>query len=65
MNVVDNIRTTVKNAKSSTVFFAYSFPQFDEEYVGKVLADLHRDGTLLRLARGVYVNTEQTKFGII
>ena len=65
MNVADNIRTTVKNAKPSTVFFAYSFPHFDEEYVGKVLADLHRDGVLFRLSRGVYLKAEQTKYGMV
>ena len=65
MTVADNIRETVAQARAGTLFFISNFQQYDEEYVGKVLADLHRDGKLLRLSRGVYLKAEQTKFGTV
>ena len=37
--IVDIIRDHIDRADSGTLFFNNSFPDYDDEYVGKVLSD--------------------------
>ncbi len=63
--VVSAIRERVSSAKNGTLFFNNSFPEYDDEYVGKILSDLVKSGELYHLSRGVYLKTEQTRFGLV
>ncbi len=63
--VVNAIRERVSSAKNGTLFFNNSFPEYDDEYVGKILSDLVKSGDLHHLSRGVYLKTEQTRFGLV
>ncbi len=63
--VVSTIRERVSSAKNGTLFFNNSFPEYDDEYVGKILSDLVKSGELYHLSRGVYLKTEQTRFGLV
>jgi len=63
--VVNAIRESVSSAKNGTLFFNNSFPEYDDEYVGKILSDLVKSGDLHHLSRGVYLKTEQTRFGLV
>ncbi len=63
--VVNAIRESVSSAKNGTLFFNNSFPEYDDEYVGKILSDLVKSGELHHLSRGVYLKTEQTRFGLV
>ena len=63
--VVRAIRERVGSAKNGTLFFNNSFPEYDDEYVGKILSDLVKSGDLHHLSRGVYLKTEQTRFGLV
>lgn len=63
--VVNTIRERVSSAKNGTLFFNNSFPEYDDEYVGKILSDLVKSGDLYHLSRGVYLKTEQTRFGLV
>lgn len=63
--VVNTIRERVSSAENGTLFFNNSFPEFDDEYVGKILSDLVKSGELHHLSRGVYLKTEQTRFGLV
>lgn len=63
--VVTTIRERVSSAENGTLFFNNSFPEFDDEYVGKILSDLVKSGELHHLSRGVYLKTEQTRFGLV
>jgi hypothetical protein len=63
--VVNTIRERVNSAENGTLFFNNSFPEFDDEYVGKILSDLVKSGDLHHLSRGVYLKTEQTRFGLV
>lgn len=63
--VIDVIRGQIENASMGALFFNNSFPEYDDEYVGKVLADLTRQKVLHRLSRGVYLKAQQTKFGLV
>ena len=53
--VVDVLRRDIEKAETGTLFFNNSFPEYDDEYVGKILSDFVRQGLLLRLSRGIYL----------
>lgn len=63
--VVDDIRNNIEAAPYGTLLFNSSYPEYDEEYVGKVLSDLVRQGVLCRLSRGIYLKAKHTKFGLV
>ncbi len=63
--VVNIIKEKISSADNGTLFFNNSFPEYDDEYVGKILSDLVKSGDLYHLSRGVYLKTEQTRFGLV
>lgn len=63
--VVDEIKQKIARSKKGTLFFLNSFPEFDGEYVRKVLAMLVNEGVLVRLSNGVFLKPVQTRFGIL
>lgn len=63
--VVDVIRGRIDQAEKGTLFFSNSFSEYDDEYVGKVLSDLVKQGAIYRLSRGVYLKATMTKFGLV
>ena len=42
-----------------------SFPQYDVEYVTKLLAIFEKEGIISRISKGVYVKARKTRFGIL
>lgn len=64
-SVVYNVRRIITRAKYGEVFFASSFPQFDEEYITKLLAQFEKEGLITRIAKGVYVKARKTHFGVV
>ena len=63
--VASIIRERISSADNGTLFFNNSFPEYDDEYVGKILSDLVKSGDLYHLSRGVYLKTEPTRFGLV
>jgi len=63
--VREDIIQKVNRCKKGTLFFLTSFPGMDEEWVRKVLAMLVDDGTLVRIANGVFLKPERSRFGIV
>lgn len=63
--VVSTIKERISSAENGTLLFNNSFPEYDDEYVGKILSDLVRSGYLYHLSRGVYLKTERTRFGLV
>jgi len=63
--VVNIIKSRIEKVEYGTLFFNNSFPEFDDEYVGKILVNLASDGTLIHLSRGVYLKAKKTEFGIV
>ncbi len=47
------------------MFFVSSFPQYDVEYVTKLLATFEKEGIISRLSKGVYVKARKTRFGTL
>ena len=64
-SVEHKIRRMITRAKYSTVLFTSSFPQFDVEYVTKLLAQFEKEGLITRIAKGVYVKAKKTRFGVV
>ena len=63
--IVDIIRGHIDHADNGTLFFNNSFPDYDDEYVGKVLSDLVKQQIICRLSRGIYLKATKTKFGLV
>lgn len=63
--VVTDIKNKILHGRCGTLYFLDSFPQFDTEYVRKVLSALVEDGTLVRLTNGVFLKPTKTRFGIL
>ena len=63
--VVQQIRKRITRSKFGEIFFVSSFPQYDVEYVTKLLAIFEKEGLITRIAKGVYVKACKTCFGIL
>lgn len=63
--VEQKIREKIKRGKYGEVFFVSSFPQFDVEYVTRLLAQYEKEGLITRMGKGVYVKARKTKFGVV
>ncbi|MBR3939878.1 MAG: hypothetical protein IKJ67_07895 [Bacteroidales bacterium] len=59
------VRRTLTRVRYGTVLFTSSFPQFDLEYVTKLLAQFEKEGLITRIAKGIYVKAKKTRFGVI
>ncbi len=58
-------RVKITHARYGVVFFVSSFPQFDVEYVTKLLSQFEKEGLITRIAKGIYVKAKKTRFGIV
>lgn len=65
MSVIESIRKTISKSIDGTLFFNNSFPEYDEEYVRHVLSDLCAQGTLERIAFGIYLKPTRSRFGVV
>ena len=55
--VVNKIKSKIAHDKFGEVYFVSSFPQYDVEYVTKLLAIFEKEGIISRIAKGVNVGT--------
>ena len=63
--VVEEIRSIIMHCKFGAVFFVSSFPEYDVEYVTKLLPVFEKEGLIFRISKGVYVKARKTQFGIL
>ena len=63
--VLQQIRKRITRSMFGEIFFVSSFPQYDVEYVTKLLAIFEKEGLVTRIAKGVYVKARKTRFGIL
>ena len=52
-----------RKMKDKSLIFASDFAEYNQEYIGDLLAAYMKDGRLVRLANGVYLKTTVTRFG--
>ena len=55
----------ILSAKDGSIFFRTDFPQYHPESVGRTLSGLVEEGSLIRIASGIYLRPKQSKFGAI
>ena len=63
--VEHQVKAKLTYARYGEVFFVSSFPQFDVEYVTKLLSIFEKEGLITRIAKGVYVKARKTRFGVV
>lgn len=63
--VIDRVKSRIFHSKFGEVFFVSSFPEYDVEYVTKLLSILEKEGTITRISKGVYVKARKTRFGTL
>lgn len=64
-NILSIVYSEIKKSKNGKLFFNNSFPKFDDEYVGQILSDLADRKVIHRLSRGVYLKTQETRYGLV
>lgn len=57
------ISEKLRRTKNKSLLFTSDFPQFAAEYVGDLLSGYVKEGRLVRIANGVYLKTDITRFG--
>ena len=63
--VIEKVRRKITRGKFGEVFFVSSFPNYNVEYVTKLLAIFEKEGLITRISKGVYVKARKTRFGIL
>lgn len=65
-NTVEHkIKSKLARARYGAVFFVSTFPQYNVEYVTKLLAQFEKEGLITRIAKGIYVKAKKTRFGVV
>lgn len=63
----DTVQQTLKGKilqlPDYAVIFRSDFPDYHAEFVGSVLAELTKEGTLMKVAQGIYVKPAISRFG--
>ena len=63
MTVTQAFEAKFKKTKDKSLIFASDFAEYNQDYIGDLLAAYMKEGRLVRLANGVYLKTTVTRFG--
>lgn len=63
MTVTQKFEAKYKKTKDKSLIFASDFAEYNQDYIGDLLAAYMKEGKLVRLANGVYLKTTVTRFG--
>ena len=63
MTVTQKFEAKYKRTKDKSLIFASDFAEYNQDYIGDLLAAYMKEGKLVRLANGVYLKTAVTRFG--
>ena len=63
MTVTQKFEAKYKRMKDKSLIFASDFAEYNQNYIGDLLAAYMKEGKLVRLANGVYLKTTVTRFG--
>ena len=55
--IINIIKSRIQMAQNGTLFF--SFPEFDDEYVGQILSDLLRMVSYIIILPGAYISKQR------
>lgn len=60
-----SLRERIEALPNDSVLFRSDFPEFHPEFVGETLAELTREGVLVKLAQGIYAKPTKSKYGTV
>ena len=63
MTVTQVFDAKYKKTKDKSLIFASDFAEYNQNYIGDLLAAYMKEGKLVRLANGAYLKTTVTRFG--
>lgn len=58
-----NLKDRILAMPDDSVLFRSDFPEYHAEFVGSILAELTKEGVLVRLAQGIYSKPKMSRFG--
>ena len=59
------LRKRIEALPEDSVLFRSDFPEYHSEFVGETLAELTREGLLVKLAQGIYAKPRWSRFGVV
>jgi len=59
----NTLRSRIMAIPEDSVLFRSDFPEYHSEFVGGTLAELTREGVLVKLAQGIYAKPMKSRFG--
>lgn len=61
----ETLRERIEAMPEDSVLFRSDFPEYHSEFVGGTLAELTKEGILVKLAQGIYAKPRRSRFGIV
>ena len=65
VNTGVTLRQRIEALPDDSVLFRSDFPEFHSEFVGETLAELTREGVLVKVAQGIYAKPRRSRFGTV
>lgn len=66
-NSIDSttLKQRIEAMPEDCILFRSDFPEYHTEFVGNILTELTNDGTLVKIAHGIYTKPRKSRFGIV
>ena len=61
----ETLRKRIEAMPEDSVLFRSDFPEYHSEFVGETLAELTKEGVLVKLAQGIYAKPRISRFGAV
>ena len=61
----ETLRKRIEAMPEDSVLFRSDFPEYHSEFVGETLAELTKEGILVKLAQGIYAKPRMSRFGTV
>ena len=61
----ETLRKRIEAMPEDSVLFRSDFPEYHSEFVGETLAELTKEGILVKLAQGIYAKPRMSRFGAV
>ena len=61
----ETLRKRIEAMPEDSVLFRSDLPEYHSEFVGETLAELTKEGVLVKLAQGIYAKPRMSRFGAV
>lgn len=59
------LKQRIKTLPEGSILFRSDFPEYHTEFVGSILSELTNEGTLVKIAHGIYTKPRKSRFGVV